>query len=408
MLVPLSKARNIVSKIIRHLSLSFRDANCRKHLEMPCVSTALIVGGGIAGLSSAIALARVGVKCEVLEKHDSKEGASIGVLGRAAEALDELGLYDLIYKAGTPFPHDSGAAAMRDPAGNLLSPGPARPTWPGSKEAVGIYRPTLIETMTTVAVDLGVIITQGVTFTEIDNRPDGVTLTLTNGEQRHGDIVVGADGIGSATRQKLFPDGPVPAYTGQISVRWMAPGPRVEGESWYLSPVGRLGFYSLLEGFIYVPSVFNAPENKHLSDEYLYELFSKLLDSMTAPAMVELRTRLKPDSQLIGRPFRSIFVPDSWFVNRSILVGDAAHATTAHMSMGGGMALEDAVVLGQCVRDASTVNEAFKNFMARRYERVSTVVHTSVELSRLEQAKVPPMESRALLGKAFGALAQPY
>lgn len=390
------------------LNLPFTKRNTPEDIKMPCVSKALIVGGGIAGLSSAIALARIGVECEVFEKNDSKEGASIGLLGRAANALDDLGLYDLVREAGTPFSHDSDVAAMRDSAGNLLAPGPSLPKWEGVKEGVGIYRPTLIRTMTQVALDLGVKITQGITFSKIDNHPQGITLTLTNGEQRAGDMLVGADGIGSSTRQFLFPDSPVPEYTGQMSVRWMAPGPRVEGESWYMSPVGRLGFYYLPENVVYVPSVFDMSENKHLSDEYVYELFCNLLESMTAPAIAELRSRLTPDANIIARPFRWILMPDRWYSNSSILIGDAAHATTAHMSMGGGMALEDAVVLAECVRDAGTVQEAFEAFMTRRLDRVSTVVRTSVKLSELEQAKVPPTENIALLGKAFAVLSRPY
>ena len=59
---------------------------------MACASTALVVGGGIAGLSSAIALTRVGVRCDVVERGNPKEGASIGISGRAAEALVELGI----------------------------------------------------------------------------------------------------------------------------------------------------------------------------------------------------------------------------------------------------------------------------------------------------------------------------
>jgi len=109
---------------------------------MACASTALIVGGGIAGLSTAIALTRVGVRCEVVEKGNPKEGASIGISGRAGEALDELGLYDLVYKAGNLFPHDSTVVSMRNSTGNLISPPSSRPRWANAKVAVGIYRPT--------------------------------------------------------------------------------------------------------------------------------------------------------------------------------------------------------------------------------------------------------------------------
>jgi 2-polyprenyl-6-methoxyphenol hydroxylase-like FAD-dependent oxidoreductase len=377
---------------------------------MPCTSTALIIGGGIAGLSSAIALSRVGVACEVVEKNDPKEGASIGLSGQATNALVELGLYELVYKAGHPFPHDSGAAAMRNSAGRVLSPGPGRPS-PNQKLGVGIYRPALIDLMTKVATELGVKIFPGTTFIEIDNRLDGVMVSLTNGEQRTYDILVGADGIGSTTRDVLFPGCPQPTYTGQWSIRWMAPGPPVEPESWYKSPVGRLGFYSLPEGpegIVYVPSVFNVPENKRMGDDDIYEMYSALLDSMTAPAIVELRSRLNSESTLIGRPFRWILLPDPWYSNRSLLIGDAAHATTSHMGMGGGMAIEDSVVLAQRIRDAKTVDDAFKVFMTRRFERVSIVVNTSLELSRLEQQHASPVENMALLGKARATISVPY
>ena len=233
-------------------------------------------------------------------------------------------------------------------------------------------------------------------------------MSFTTGEQRTYDVLLGADGIASATRDVLFPDGPKPTYAGQWSIRWMAPGPPVEPESWYMNSVGRLGFYSLPEGFVYVPSVFNIPENKRMSNEDLYEMFSSLLDSMTAPAIVELRSRLNADATLIGRPFQWVLLPNPWHRDRALLIGDAAHATTSHMGMGGGMALEDSVVLAQCIRDAETVTDAFRAFMTRRFERVALVVNTSLELSRLEQEGASPVEGRALLGKARAALLDPY
>ena len=297
---------------------------------------------------------------------------------------------------------------MRDSTGRLLSPPPTRPTWPEAKEAVGIYRPALIELMTKVAKELGVQIKQDATFSQIENSSEKVRVVFDDGEHLSYDFVVGADGVDSATRKNLFPDHPEPTYAGQMSIRWLAPGPRVEGESWYSSSVGRLGFYYLPEGIDYVPSVFDVPELRRFSDEEIHQLFIKLLDSMTAPAIVELRSRLKSDSTLIGRPFRWILVPEPWYRNRVILVGDAAHATSAHMGMGGGMALEDSVVLAQCIRNEATVEEAFKVFMARRFERVATVVNTSVALCQLEQRQARPKENAALLSAAFKKISNPY
>jgi 2-polyprenyl-6-methoxyphenol hydroxylase-like FAD-dependent oxidoreductase len=150
------------------------------------------------------------------------------------------------------------------------------------------------------------------------------------------------------------------------------------------------------------------PELTRMSRPEVHALFTRLLDAYTAEPVVELRRRLTPDSDLICRPFEWILLPEPWHKGRTLLIGDAAHATSAHMGQGGGMALEDSVVLGQCIAAASSLPEAFDAFMARRFERVRAVVETSVGLSRLEQADAHPSENAALLTRAFTALSQPY
>ena len=375
---------------------------------MACVSTALMIGGGIAGFSAAVALSRVGIKCDVVEIVHAPLGASLGISGRAAEALDELGVYDACYATGSPWTRDTKAGNLMDSAGNLIAPAPQRPEWPGAKTAMGVYRPTLMKILEEKAVELGVRVEKGVTATAIDNQDDAAVVTLSNGDRRRYDVVVGADGISSQTRGILFPEAPKPVYAGQMSIRWMAPGPAIDPEGMYVGPVGRVGFYYLPQNYVYVAAVVSAKEYVRLSKEELDALYTRLLDSYTAPAIVELRKRLTTDSELICRPFEWILLSEPWYRGRSLLIGDAAHATTAHMGMGGGMALEDAVVLAQCLNHASTLQQAFDSFMTRRLPRVRTVVETSVALSRLEQAKAPPLESRSLMKTAFEAISQPY
>ena len=375
---------------------------------MTCVSKALIIGGGIAGLSAAIALSRAGVQCDVVELADAPLGASMGVSGRAAEALDELGVYEQCYATSRPFTPDLTVAHQHDAAGNLISPGPKRPEWPGAKTALGVYRPDFLKVLGEEARRLGANSQIGITATAIEEEADAARVTFTNGNERYYDLVVGADGINSRTRDMIFPDADKPAYTGQMSIRWMAPGPFVEGEGWYHGSVGRLGFYYIPQGEVYIPAVISRPDLVRMSDDEVHVLFTSLLDSYTAGPMVELRNRLTPDSKLICRPFEWILLPNPWHKGRTLLIGDAAHATSAHMGQGGGMALEDSVVLGQCIAAAATLPEAFDAFMARRFERVKTVVETSVGLSRLEQANAPPSENVALLTRAFAALSQPY
>ena len=375
---------------------------------MTCIQSAVFIGGGIAGFAAAIALARAGVECDVVEQSESQQGASLGFSGRAAMALVELGVYDEVRATGRAFGADSTATQFRDAAGNLISPGPRRPTWPGAVDNVAVYRPVFVEVMAEAAHHLGVNIRRGVTAETIENEEDGVMVTFTDGTTRRYDLLVGCDGIGSKTRAALFPGAPEPAYSGQLSIRWMAQGDPIEMEGWYVGPVGRLGFYYLPQGMVYVASVINIPDERRWSYQEVYALMKRLLDSYTAPAVVELRRRLTPDSLLIGRPFEWLLVPDRWYHRRALLIGDAAHATTAHMGMGGGMALEDSAVLGQCIAAAPTLQGALEAFMVRRLERVKLVVETSVKLSRLEQEKAPESENVALLTKAFQALGQPY
>jgi len=375
---------------------------------MTCIATALIVGGSIAGMNTAIALAQKGVRVDVVELAEVPLGASLAFSGRAAEALVELGIYDEVHATGRPSEGSTAGSNRNATTGEMVNPGPQRPTWPGAVDAVGVYRPAFLEVAQKEAERLGVRVRKGLSYETFVDGPDGVDVTFTDGETSRYDLMIAADGINSKIREILFPDAPKPQYSGQLSIRWMAPGPQVQDEGWYASEVGRLGFYYLPQGMVYIPAVINIPETRWISDEEVRSLFTALLDSMSAPAIRELRSRLTDTSELIGRPFYWILLPGPWHKGRVLLIGDAAHATSAHMGMGGGMALEDAVVLGQSIAAAATLPEAFDMFMKRRFERVKLVVETSNRLGQLEQQHAPQSENVALLTKAFGTLGEPY
>ena len=364
----------------------------------------LIVGGGIAGLSAAVALGHRGMKTEIIEAGEEPLGAAIGVHGWAIDALRELGVLEACIDRATMLPID---APIRDAAGDpIMRQAPA--TGDAVRPSFGIYRPTLLAILRDAAVKVGTPIRYGVTIQSIHDEGDITSVQLSDGTWRRCHLLIGADGINSRVRASQFDDAPIPAYAGQYAIRWMAPGPPIHDPGWFLSPTGKLGGYFVPEGFTYVVSVLERDSWTRMDADETYEAMSRHLDSYSAPYVVELRRRLKPDSELICRPFEWLLVPHPWSRGCTLLIGDAAHATTAHMAMGGGMAIEDGVVLGQCVSDSESISDAIGAFTARRFGRCRKVVETSLALSRLEQSRAAPSEIRAVAAPAFAALNTPY
>ncbi|MEQ6897998.1 FAD-dependent monooxygenase [Microbacterium sp. KR10-403] len=372
---------------------------------MALISSALVVGGGIAGLAAAIALEQIGVHVDVVELGErfGAVGAGMGIAGRAPDALAELGIYEEVAATGQP---GLGAPGMYDIAGRLTSALPPAPPEGQGRGPIGAYRPAIAEILVRRARAAGAHLRTGLTVDAIDEMPDGVTVTLSGGEVRRYDILIGADGAYSRIRSLVFPDAPAPEYAGQMSIRWLADGDPIEPEGWYVAGApGRMAFYyQPYPRKLYVPFVVNMPRT-HLSSEDAYELVRDFMAQYTAPAIVELRSRLTPGDEIIPRPFDWLLLKE-WSRGHVLLIGDAAHATTAHLGMGGGMALEDGVVLARCLAEADTVAGAYEAFFARRWERVRTVVETSVVLSQREQENLPP--DPALMHGAMAVLERPY
>ncbi len=198
---------------------------------MSAAARVLVVGGGIGGLSTTIALRRRGVEVDVVELNPQWDVYGVGILqpGNAIRALDQLGVADQAIAAGFAMDGDRFHTADGTLIADNEHPRVLGPDYPGLN---GITRPRLHEILTGTVKQSGATVKLGVTVTELRQSGVGVEVELTDGSEAHYDLVVGADGIHSLVRPLVFPDAPEPQYTGQVVWRYNLPRPPAVDKLW--------------------------------------------------------------------------------------------------------------------------------------------------------------------------------
>jgi 2-polyprenyl-6-methoxyphenol hydroxylase-like FAD-dependent oxidoreductase len=301
--------------------------------------------------------------------------------------------------------------AYFDAAGNPV-PTPPIPPRPTSElpQGVVIHRVPLAKILREAAAEAGANVRVGLSVDALAENGESVTATLTDGSTRSYDLVVGADGVRSKTRGLLFGDEVVPRYSGTTMFRWVVPG---------VADVGPLGFYQaegslivvhrLRDGSVYLATGRHYRDSPgFLEPDQARQIMRENLAPFTAPLVVELQKHLSDDCTIIVNDYNWLLTPNPWYRGRVLIIGDAAHATTATLASGGGMAIEDAVVLGEEVAAGGSVEEVLDRFMERRFERARLVVETSVELDRMLHRGDPIPPQNELRARAMGVLASPY
>lgn len=362
----------------------------------------LIVGGGIAGMSAALALRKHGVKVTLVDADPSWRvyGAGISITGMSLRAFDDLGVLPALRERG----YVHGGLRPRQLDGSNL--GPPRPPLPLDSPPVmlggGILRPVLHEILSTRVREAGVTVQLGLSLASFTQDANGVDVTMTDGSTGRYDLVVGADGIYSKMRTMLFPDAPKPRFTGQGCWRFVAERPaEVDRAEIYFGGPVKLGLAPISQTEIYVYVLEHVPGNPRFEPD----MQVAHLDALMVPFggnVPALRAGLTADSQIVYRPLECLLLASPWFQGRVVLIGDAAHATTPHLASGAGLAAEDGLVLADELAKNADVTQALQGFMARRFERARLVVETSVRIGESEMNG----GANALDGKGMAALAQ--
>ncbi|MFV3126948.1 FAD-dependent oxidoreductase [Niveispirillum sp. KHB5.9] len=372
---------------------------------MPLIRNALVVGGGIAGMSAALVLSRLGIEIDLVDQDPDWRvyGAGISITGPTLRAFQHLGILEDFRQHGycasdtrlfTPQGHPIGEIATPPLAADLPAGG-------------GIMRPILHEMLASRTRTAAADIRLGVTVDSLTEDAEGVDVQFSDGREGRYDLVIGADGIYSRMRTLLFPEAPRPRFTGQACWRITVPRPpQVTGVEMYLGAPIKAGVNPCAADKMYLFALESiAPNTRHTPAD-LPDLLRQRLSGFGG-AIAFVRDQITDDSIINFRPLEALLLPGPWHTGRTILIGDAAHATTPHLASGAGMAMEDAVVLGAELAAADSLPAALSAFMARRFDRAALVVNNSVRLGEIEQSGVHSEEHPRLMNATMAALAQP-
>ena len=317
-----------------------------------------IIGGGIGGLTAALALQQSGFQCEVFEQapalHDV--GAAIAIWPNATRILQRLNLFEkILERAGV-----MEEIRWVDQNGWLINRvSISDPQFP----AVALHRADLQNTLVGALPQSSLHL--GYELIDQTQRGDKMVATFANDHSTEADFLIGADGIHSRVREQFLNDG-LPMDRGYVVWRGIAPiiqsgippATAIEyhgrGKRFGLGPVGlgRLGWWATA----------NTPNTDELS---------QLFKGWQRPVL-ELIEATPPSSIL--KTIASDRLPTKvWGRGRMTMLGDAIHPTTPNLGQGGCLAMEDAMVLARCFEKYGATEDALRNYEQLRYTRTAAL-----------------------------------
>jgi 2-polyprenyl-6-methoxyphenol hydroxylase-like FAD-dependent oxidoreductase len=346
------------------------------------IKNVLIVGGGIGGLTLAVALGRQGLRAEVIELKPEHKVFGVGIIqpGNALRALRTLGLMDVCLAEGFQTDH----YAMYDAGGDFIARMQLLRIAGAATPAVnGMPRTALHRILTEAAETAGARIRLGLTVSAITSHTDRVDVVLSDGSEETYDLVVGADGIRSHVRQMIFGEEFEPQFTGHGVWRFTVPRVAEVDHQIMLYGVGvKAGVMPVSKEQMYLLLVTNEPGNPWIPPDSLDRLLRERLKPFTAPVVTAIRDQINDPAKVIYGPIEEVILPSPWYRGRVLLIGDAAHASGPHVSQGATMAIEDAIVLAELVGRGLPAETVLTQFMARRYARCKFVQDVSRQVGR--------------------------
>jgi 2-polyprenyl-6-methoxyphenol hydroxylase-like FAD-dependent oxidoreductase len=364
----------------------------RRNLEVAVANVAassavrrvLITGAGLAGTAAAIGLTAAGVAVDLIDikPEVTAAGSGITMQGNGLRELRRLGVWEAVLAAGYPF-NNAGLRAP-DAAGTLLADLPdARTGGPDLPATVGLPRPALARIMVDRAIAAGAKLRLGTAVSTLSQDGDGVDVTFPDGSAGRYDLVIGADGIRSATRRMIgIADEPRPTGMGIFRAFGPRPASVTRTDLYYGGPAYIAGYCPTSEDTLYAYLVEDARDRSGQTPAERLAAMRELAASYHGP-WDEIRATLTDPAAVSYTLFESLLVPAPWHRGRVVLIGDAAHACPPTLAQGAAQALEDAAVLTELLLSSAEIDDGlWAAFTARRFDRAKTVVEASCQLGQ--------------------------
>ncbi|HTN98303.1 MAG TPA: FAD-dependent monooxygenase, partial [Nordella sp.] len=368
----------------------------------------LIAGGGIAGIASALGLARIGRAACVLEQTAVFEtvGAGLQIGPNAVRALKYLDAWDLVAPASFAPP----AISIRDGrSGRILQ---HIPLGAGFERRFGepyrvIHRADLLAGLVERArAQPGIRLLTGMPVKRFADRANHIEVE-TDDAPLEGEALLGADGIRSAIRNELIADG-APIRHSENLFRALAPldastAERLTGITLWLCRGGHVVHYPVRGG-----KALNLVAAADLGGGWPGEGWSAAVESWEVlahfpDAHEDLHQALTLPSSWHKWAAASRAPARTWSRGRVTLIGDAAHAALPYLAQGAAMALEDAVSLSLSLRRSDTIAGAFSAYQALRMPRTERIVRESRRLGDIYHARGPMRMARDVVLRLTGS-----
>jgi 2-polyprenyl-6-methoxyphenol hydroxylase-like FAD-dependent oxidoreductase len=344
---------------------------------------AIIIGAGIAGPVTAILLKRAGIDAQVFEAwpHSTGIGGGLQIAPNGMHVLAEIGLADEMIRRGSV----AEAFEFYSQSGIKLGSINKNMQQRFGQTAVNMCRATLLESILATARQTNVEVTFEKRLVHVEDRPDQpVVAHFADGSSAEGDFLIGADGVHSATRAHVNPDGPKPFDTGLIGFGGFVPrslldhtaiGRRVE------TTFGQSGFfgYGLCSPDPRDGVMWWSTQPSHGIDAAAYramgqEAMRRHLLDFHAGWHDPIPQLLQAAEDIVVTGTLDVATLPTWSRKRTLLIGDAAHATSPHAGQGASLALEDAMRLGLLMQAGQELGVTFENFESERRPRAERVV----------------------------------